>query len=90
VQVLIQDFLRDTISDYLKSDHCLNNFTDIVVHNALRNDFVLKGLYGNLTSYLYHDSQNLDKMLGELLVSIGWSDMVKGALFSTVKQQAKD
>jgi hypothetical protein len=29
-------------------------------------------------------------MLGELLVSIGWSDMVKGALFSTVKQQAKD
>ena len=56
MQVLIQDFLRDTISDYLKSDHCLNNFTDIVVNIALRNDFVLKGLYGNLTSYLYHDS----------------------------------
>jgi hypothetical protein len=28
-------------------------------------------------------------MLGELLITIGWSDMVKGALFSTVNQQAK-
>jgi len=56
VEILIQDFLRDTISDYLKTEHCLNNFTTIVVQNALRNDYVLKGLFTNLASYLRQDS----------------------------------
>lgn len=89
VDNLIKDFLRDTISDYLKTDHCLNNFTKIVVHDTLRNDYVLKGLHGNLTSYLFFDSKNLEQMLGELLITIGWSDMIKGALFTTINEQAK-
>ena len=36
VDTIIKDFTRDQIADYLKTDHCLNALSFIVVNNALK------------------------------------------------------
>ena len=61
---VIEDFTRDQIADYLASRHCLSAFGDIVVNLALRNDYVLSGLYLQLMNYLKADSDNLNNLLG--------------------------
>jgi len=77
IEIIIQNFLRDVISDYLNSNHCLRNFCNIVAVNALQNkDTVLPGLYQVLTNFLATDEIMLSKQLAKVLISVGWTDMV--------------
>jgi len=65
VEVIIQNFLRDVISDYLKSNHCLRAFCHIVAVNTLQNkDTVLPGLYQVLTHFLKTEELHLSTQLG--------------------------
>ena len=62
IEVIIQNFLRDIISDYLKSNHCLRNFCNIVAINALQNkDTVLPGLNLVLHNFLAVEEAMLSK-----------------------------
>lgn len=87
IQTVIEDFTRDQIADYLVSAHCLKAFSFIVTQHALGNSFVLDGLYVTLCSYLRQDSENIDNLLGQVLINVGWSDMVRAVMDSSIKNQ---
>jgi hypothetical protein len=43
-----------------------------------------------LTDFLRSDHKNLVNMLGPLLIDVGWSDMVKGAMFNSMMSVGHD
>ncbi len=91
VDTVIKDFTRDVIADYLKTDHCTNALSYIVVHNALKDQVhVLPGLYDLMTDYLRTDHKNLVHLLAPTLIDVGWSDMVRDVMFQTLLQTGHD
>ena len=70
------------VNDYLKSNYCLDSFSDLVVNQALRNTVtVVPGIQDLLMRYLKTDRFYLEGLFSQMLTDVCWSEPVKGAMY---------
>ena len=77
--------------DYLSSDYCLDNFSNLVVNQALRDTTtVVPGIQSLLMRYLISDYDNLEGLFGQLLINVAWIKEVEKAMYGTIHGQLMD
>ena len=73
-----QSLTERIVKDYLESDYCLDNLSELVRDQALRDHtVVLPGLHYQLMKYLKTDFIYLSQLFEKLLINTAWMDSIQ-------------